>query len=48
MVSEVQVSDSDQSMDIKDNDNDSNGWRSHPDVVTTSKDCDSSNTDGTE
>ena len=47
-ISEIQVSDSDQSIDTEDNENDSMGWRSLPDMVTTSEDCDSSDTDWTE
>ena len=47
-VSEIQFSDSNQSMDIGENDIDSRGWGSLPDIVTTSKDSDSSGTDGTE
>ena len=38
----------DQSIDMDDNENDSIGWRSLPNMVTTSKDSDSSDTDGTE
>ena len=48
MISEVQVTDFDQSMDTEDNDNDYIGWRSLSDIVTTSEDSDSSNNDGTE
>ena len=48
MVSEVQVSDSDQGMDIEDNDNDSMGLRILPDIVTTFEDSDSCDTDGIE
>ena len=48
MVNEVQVSDFDQSMDIEDNDNDSMGWRSLPDMATISEDSNASDTDGTE
>ena len=47
-VSQIPVSDSDQSMDIEDNDIDSMGWRGHLDIATTSKDSDLSDTDGTE
>ena len=47
-VSEVQVSASDQSVDTEDNANDFMGWRSLPDIATTSEDSDSSDTDGTE
>ena len=37
-VSEILVSDSDQRMDIEDNDNDSLVWRSLPDIATTFED----------
>ena len=47
-VSEIQVSDSDQSIDTEDNENNSMDWRSLSGKVTTSKDSDSSDTDGTE
>ena len=45
MVSEIQVSDSDHSIDIEDND--SMGWRSLPDIAT-SEHSDSCDTDKTE
>ena len=35
-------------MDIEENGNDSMGWRSLPDIVTTSKDSDTSDTGQTE
>ena len=47
-VSEIQVSDSDKSIDTEDNENDSMDWRSLPDMATTSEDSDSSDNDGTE
>ena len=47
-IREIQVSNSVQSIDTEDNENDFFGWRSLPDMVTTSKDSDSSCTDGTE
>ena len=47
-VSEIKVIDSDQSMDIEENKNDSMGWRSLPDIATTSEDSDSSDTNGRE
>ena len=47
-IGEIQVSDSDQSKDIKDNENKYMGWRSLPDMVPTFKDSGSSDTDWTE
>ena len=47
-ISETQVSNSNQSIDTDDNENDSMGWRSLPNMVTTSKDSGSIDTDGTE
>ena len=47
-ISEIQVSDSEEGIDTDDNDNDSVGWRSLPDMVTTLEDSDSSDTDGAE
>ena len=47
-ISKIQVSDSDQSIDMDDNENDLIGWTSLPNMVTTSEDSDSSDTDGTE
>ena len=45
-VSEIQVRDSDQRMDMEDND--SMGWKNLSDIATASEDSNSSDTDGTE
>ena len=47
-ISEIQARDSDQSIDTYDNENDSMVWKNLPDMVITSKDSDSSETDGME
>ena len=47
-VSEIQTSDSDQSVDIVDNENDSMDWKSLSKILIMSGDSDSSDTDGTE
>ena len=47
-ISEIQLSDSDQSIDTEDNENDSMDWGNLHDTVITSEDSDSNDTDGTE
>ena len=47
-ISEIQASDSDQSIDTDDNENYSMGWKNLPDMVTISEDSDLCDTDGTE
>ena len=47
-VSEIQTSDLDENTDIDKNDSDSMGWNSLPDMVITSDNSDTSDTDGME
>ena len=47
-VSEIQTSDSDQNTDTDENESDSMGWKNLPDMVMTSNNSDSSDTDGME
>ena len=47
-VSEIQTSDSNQDIDIDENDSDSMGWNNLCDMVMTSDNSDTSDTDGNE
>ena len=48
IISEIQTNDPDQDTEIDENDSHSMGWNNLPDMVMTSDNSDTSDTDGTE